>query len=236
MKTKQKLLLTLGAAAFGLTAFNIAQINQTSAAAIAPIAVYRQAKDAKLSPQELSGTYNFDLAHSSIGFRIKHMGLAEVPGNFTDYTGTIVYDANDVTKSSVTFTAKVASVNTGVEARDKHLRTADFFEVEKYPEMTFKSTKIEKKGENQFVATGDFTLKGVTKQIALPFTINGFLKDQRGGIKMGASALTVINRQDYGITWGKVLDNGALALSNDVQVNLQIEAAKQQPKIEAAAK
>jgi polyisoprenoid-binding protein YceI len=231
MKNTKAVFMTIGILGAMILAFvSFTSTSQISAATDR----LTQDKDVKLTQQEMSGIYEFDRAHSNIGFRIKHMGLAEVPGNFTDYTGIIKYDGADVTKSSVEFTAKVISINTGVEARDKHLRTADFFEVDKYPEMTFKSTKIEKKGENSFVATGDFTLKGVTKQISLPFTINGFLKDARGGIKMGASALTTINRQDYGLTWGKVLDNGVLSLDNNVSVNLQIEAAKQQPKTEAA--
>lgn len=218
------------AAIIGFAAFT--SNNETSAAEFAQ--KFAENKDQKLTAAELTGTYNFDRAHSSIGFRIMHMGLAEVPGSFTDYTGTINYNGDDVTKSSVEFSAKVTSINTGVEPRDKHLRTADFFEVEKYPDMTFKSTKIEKKGNNQFVAVGDFTLKGVTKQISLPFTVNGFYKDpQRGGIKIGVSALTTINRRDYGVTYGKVLDNGALQLADNVNINLQIEAAKQMPKTEA---
>lgn len=231
MKNTKALSLIIGILATIIVVFAVSTAtNQTAAATD----LLTQDKSVKLTAQEMSGVYEFDRAHSNIGFRIKHMGLAEIPGSFTDYTGVIRYDAADVTKSSVEFAAKVTSVNTGIEARDKHLRTADFFEVEKYPEMTFKSIKIEKKGENNFVAVGDFTLKGVTKQISLPFTINGFLKDGRGAIKMGASALTVINRQDYGLTWGKVLDNGVLSLDNNVSVNLQIEAAKQQPKAETA--
>src|SRR5215210_6780262 len=114
----------------------------------------------KLSAEEQTGTYNFDKAHSSIGFRAKHMGLVEVPGYFRDFSGTIKYDGKEVAKSSVEFTAKMESIDTGVAPRDKHLRTADFFEVEKYPEMTFKSTKVEKKGKN-WVVTGDLMMKGV---------------------------------------------------------------------------
>jgi polyisoprenoid-binding protein YceI len=186
-------------------------------------------QETKLSPQETTGAYNFDRAHSNIGFRVKHMGLAEVPGYFTDYTGTINYDAADATKSSVEFTAKATSINTGVEGRDKHLRTADFFEVEKYPDVSFKSTKIEKRG-NGYVATGDFTMKGVTKQIQLPVTFNGMLKDQRGNIKMGFSIETTINRRDYGINYGSNLPNGVPMLSDEVKINLQIEAAKAAPK------
>ena len=229
MKIKAAVFLTIGVLmAFALAAIAFFPFNQIAAAS--PSGVYEPVQDGRLSAQELTGTYNFDRAHSNIGFRILHMGLAEVPGSFTDYTGTIVYDAADVTKSSVEFAAKMASVNTGVEGRDKHLRTADFFEVEKFPEMTFKSTRVEKKSPNQFVAHGDFTLKGVTKQIALPFTVNGYLKDQRGNTKIGVSAVTTINRRDYNITYGNTLPNGALALADDVTVNLQIEAAKPQPK------
>jgi polyisoprenoid-binding protein YceI len=151
------------------------------------------------------------------------MGLAEVPGAFRDFSGSIVYDGKDVSKSAVNFTAKVTIVDTGVERRDNHLRTADFFEVEKYPDMTFKSTKIEKKGD-KWAVTGDFTLKGVTKQITIPFTVNGMMKDQKGNVKMGVSAQTTINRQDYGVKYGNKLPDGTLALSDIVKIDLQLEA------------
>lgn len=169
-----------------------------------------------------SGAYNFDKAHSSIGFRVKHMGLVEVPGYFRDFTGTINLDAKNVSKSSVEFTAKMTSVDTGVAARDNHLRTADFFEVEKYPEMTFKSTKVEKKG-NQWMVTGDLMMKGMTKQISFPFNIAGFLPGERG-TRMGTTAETTINRKDFGVNYGSTLPNGTPQLSNDVKVVLNIEA------------
>jgi polyisoprenoid-binding protein YceI len=179
--------------------------------------------DTKLTAQESTGSYNLDPNHSYIGFRIMHMGLAEVPGRFKDFSGTVNYDGADVSKSSVNFTAKVTSVDTGVERRDNHLRTKDFFEVETYPDMTFKSTKVEKKGKNLLV-TGDFTLKGVTKQITIPFTINGMMKDDKGNVKMGVSAATTINRQDYGVKWGNKLPDGTLTLSDTVKIDLQLEA------------
>lgn len=174
-----------------------------------------------------SGTYNFDKAHSSIGFRVKHLGLVEVPGYFRDFTGSINYDAKDVSKSSVEFTAKTTSVDTGVGARDNHLRTADFFEVEKYPEMTFKSAKVEKKG-NQWIITGDLTMKGVTKQISFPFEIAGFLPGERG-TRMGATAETTINRRDFGVNYGSKLPNGTPQLSDDVKVILNVEAVMPPP-------
>ncbi|MEJ7848318.1 MAG: YceI family protein [Pyrinomonadaceae bacterium] len=179
-----------------------------------------------------SGTYDFDKAHSFIGFKVKHMGLIEVPGFFRDFTGTVNYDAGNVTKSSVEFTAKMTSVDTGVAGRDNHLRKADFFEVEKYPDMTFKSTMIEKKGNNLTV-TGDLTMKGVTKSVAIPFQIAGWLPaDERSGGKMGITGETTINRRDFGVNYGNTLPGGIAALSDEVKVVLQIEAgkAKQVPK------
>ncbi len=179
--------------------------------------------DTKLSAAETTGSYDIDAKHSHIGFRVTHMGLAEVPGAFRDFSGSINYDGKDVSKSSVNFTAKVTSVDTGVAPRDEHLRKAEFFEVEKYPDMTFKSTKVEKKGD-KWEVTGDFTLKGVTKQITIPFTVNGMMKDAKGNVKMGISAQTMINRQDYGVKYGNKLPDGTLALSDMVKIDLQLEA------------
>lgn len=179
--------------------------------------------DSKLSAEESTGSYDLDQKHSYIGFRVVHMGLAEVPGAFRDFSGTIVYDGKDIAKSSVNFTAKMTSVDTGVEARDNHLRNKDFFEVETYPDMTFKSTKVEKKGDKWNV-TGDFMMKGVTKSITIPFTVNGMMKDQKGNVKMGISAQTSINRQDYNVKYGNKLPDGTLALSDNVKIDLQLEA------------
>lgn len=175
--------------------------------------------------QDMSGTYNFDKAHSVIGFRIKHMGLIEIPGYFRDFTGTIVYNEKDVKNSSVNFTAKMTSVDTGVAPRDNHLRSADFFEAEKYPEMTFKSTKVEKKGKNLMI-TGDFTMKGVTKQITFPFQLAGFATDAKGTTKMGVTADTMLNRRDYNVNYGGNLPNGTATLADNVNIGLQIEAVK----------
>ena len=188
--------------------------------------------DNKLPAEESTGNYEIDAKHSYIGFRVMHMGLAEVPGSFRDFSGTINFDGKDASKSSVNFTAKVTSVDTGVAGRDNHLRNKDFFEVETYPEMTFKSTKVEKKGDLWNV-TGDFTLKGVTKSITIPFTLNGMMKDQKGGVKMGISAQTTINRQDYGVKYGNKLPDGTLALSDTVKIDLQLEAGMQKKTTEA---
>ncbi|HEY8563523.1 MAG TPA: YceI family protein [Pyrinomonadaceae bacterium] len=179
-----------------------------------------------------AGAYSFDKAHSSIGFRVKHMGLVDVPGYFRDFTGTVNYDPKDVTKSTVEFTAKATSVDTGVDARDNHLRTKDFFEVETYPDLTFKSTKIEKKG-NGLILTGDLSMHGVTKSISFPFAVAGFLKNDRG-TRMGATAETVVSRKDFGIGNDQKLPNGAMALSDNITVVLNIEANMAAPKPEPA--
>lgn len=180
--------------------------------------------DTKFTAEEMQGNYEIDMRHSYIGFKIKHFGITDVPGSFRDFSGTINYDPKDISKSSVNFTAKVTSIDTGVAPRDTHLRSADFFEVEKYPEMTFKTTKVEKKGKD-FVVHGDLTLKGVTKSVAIPFTINGIVKDAQGNMKMGISAETMINRQDYGVKWQNKLPDGTLALSDNVKIDLQLETA-----------
>ena len=181
---------------------------------------------APAAPMGDAGEYSFDKAHSAIGFKVKHMGLVDVIGFFRDFTGTVNFDNKDVTKSTVEFTAKATSVDTGVAARDNHLRTKDFFEVEKFADITFKSTKVTKKGTG-YMLTGDFTMKGVTKSITFPFDIAGWLPaDDKSGGKMGLTAETTINRRDYGVNYGTTLPSGIAALSDDIKIFLQIEAGK----------
>ncbi len=175
-------------------------------------------KFANTNVEAESGVYNFDKNHSAIGFEVKHMGLIYVPGYFTDFSGAINYNGDDESKSSVEFTAKTTSVDTRVEGRDKHLRSADFFDVENHPEMTFKSTKVAKSGDKLMV-TGDFTLRGVTKSITIPVKVAGFA-DGRGGKVMGAMSETVINRTDYGVNYNPE----GTVISKDVKVILNIEA------------
>lgn len=180
-----------------------------------------------------SGAYKIDPAHSSINFAVRHMMINEVRGRFTDFAGTITYDDKDVTKSSVEFTAKAASINTDVARRDEHLRTPDFFDAAKYPELIFKSKRVERRGADEYVAVGDFTMRGVTKEIAIPFKVWGAVKNPRG-TRIGVEARTVLDRRDYGITWGQTLEGGGLAVSNDVRIELLLEATKQEPATAAA--
>jgi polyisoprenoid-binding protein YceI len=211
--------LLLGIAFIALVIFS-----QNGTQAVNNSFVERFAVDAKMGD---SGVYNFDKPHSFIGFRAGHNGLIEVPGFFRDFTGAVNFDSQDVTKSTVEFTAKVTSVDTGVAGRDNHLRTADFFDVAKFPDFTFKSTKVAKKG-SAWIVTGDLTMKGVTKSITFPFNIAGFLPgNERNGGRMGITAETTINRRDFGVNYDNKIPGTALqVVSDQIKVALQIEAVK----------
>jgi len=177
-------------------------------------------------------TYEFDKAHTYIGFTAKHFVITNVKGNFTDFSGTIVYDPKDITRSSVSAVIKTASINTDNEKRDADLRSGRFLEVEKYPEITFKSTKIEKKGKD-YLATGHLTIKDVTKEVSFPFTLAGPMKDPWGNDRIGIEAgpLT-INRQDYRVSFNDKLDGGGLVVSDEIVINLSVEGvhAKEEKK------
>lgn len=148
--------------------------------------------------------YPIDNGHSTVGFSVPILGgLSQVKGKFTDFTITLNNDEKDITKSSVSVVIKATSIDTGIEGRDRHLRNPDFFDVEKYPEITFKSERVEKKGK-QFIAHGPLTMHGVTKQIALPFTVTGtFQNPNTKKISVGYSAKMVLNRRDFGINYSR---------------------------------
>jgi polyisoprenoid-binding protein YceI len=167
-------------------------------------------------------TYKIDKVHSEAGFHVRHF-LTEVPGKFTDFSGTIEIDPANAAASSVDFTINATSINTSNDNRDKHLRSDDFFAVDKFPTITFKSTSIKPSGvKDVYNVTGNFTMRGVTKQVTLPVRVNGFNKD-RAGFKLS----TTLNRKDYGINWNKALDEGGFMLSDDVDITINIEAVKQ---------
>ena len=164
--------------------------------------------------------YPIDNNHSTVGFSVPILGgLSQVKGKFTDFAITINNDEKDITKSSVSVVIKATSVDTGIEGRDRHLRTADFFDVEKFAEITFKSERIEKKGK-QFVAYGPLTMHGVTKQIALPFSVTGTFKNPTSNkLSVGYSAKMVLNRRDFGINYSRQ-DNPTFVGDN---INVEIE-------------
>ena len=169
--------------------------------------------------------YKLDTSHTRVGFMVRHLVISKVRGEFKQYDATILLDASDVTKSSLEGTIQVTSVDTGNEKRDNHLRTPDFFDVENYPTITFKSKRIEKNGE-QYVMIGDFTMHGVTKEIELPFAITP-LMTHRDKTRFGFSAELEINRQDYGVAYSKIADNGGLVVSDKVIIEIDGEAIKQ---------
>ncbi|HET7436094.1 MAG TPA: YceI family protein [Thermoanaerobaculia bacterium] len=167
-------------------------------------------------------TFSIDKAHSDVSFRVRHM-MSNVRGAFDDFDGMINIDRTNLANSTVNFTIQAKSVDTRNENRDNHLRSGDFFDVEKFPTITFKSKKITAAGKDQYNVVGDFTMHGVTKEITIPVRSFGFANDGRGGVKTGFEITTTLNRKDYGIVWNKAIDNGTL-LGDDVEVAINIEA------------
>ena len=167
--------------------------------------------------------YKIDPVHSSANFSVRHMMVSTVTGRFAGgVSGTIHYDDKDVSKSSVKATIKVASVNTDNENRDKDLRSPNFFDADKYPEITFESQRIEKRGDS-YIAIGNFTMKGVTKQIELPFTIGGRINDGKGHGRIGIQSSMTMNRQDYGVSWNRTVEGGGVVVGNEVKIDLNVE-------------
>jgi len=169
--------------------------------------------------------YPIDANHSTVGFNVSIMnGLSRVSGKFTDFTVTLSNDEKDITKSSITVVIKATSINTGIEARDKHLRSADFFDVEKYPEIVFKSDRIEKKGK-QLTLIGTFSMHGVSKQMSVPFNVIGTSKDPTGKkMNLGYSARFAINRRDFGINWEHQTVKNFVGDNVEVEINLLTKA------------
>ena len=171
--------------------------------------------------------YQIDPAHSVVGFSIRHMVINNVKGSFNDFAGTIEYDGKDPLSLKASGTIQVKSVDTGIAGRDDHLRGADFFDVAKFPEITFQSERVEKQGEG-YALIGKFTMHGVTKEIALPFTVNGPIADMQGKSRIGIESSLTLNRQDYGLNWSKALDNGGLVVGDEVKIELGMEAVLQE--------
>lgn len=166
--------------------------------------------------------YKIDPVHSNVGFAVKHMVVNTVHGRFNDWSGDIAYDDKDPAKSSVSVTIKTASINTENSQRDTHLKSPDFLDVEKFPEITFQSKSVEKQADG-FVAHGVLTIRGVAKNVDLPFKINGPIKVGDSNL-LGAEASLIINRQDYGVAWSKSLAPGELVVANDVKIDINVEA------------
>ena len=177
-------------------------------------------------------TFDIDQPHSQVGFSIRHF-FSKVQGQFKDFSGTIVMDPNAPAASSVKVTIQAASISTGNDGRDKHLRSRDFFAADSLPTLTFKSTKVDSAGKDRVKVTGDFTMHGVTKSVVLDVEFLGMGEVGVGGHSMGTKAgfdaTTTLNRKDFGINWNKTLDQGGLMIGEDVTISLHIEANLKPP-------
>ena len=189
----------------------------------AALAVLSAASSFAQSPS----AWRIDTNHSSAQFGVRHMGISKVQGQFTKVAGTVEFDEKDISKSSVNATIDVSSVDTRVESRDNDLRSPNFFDVAKYPTMTFQSKKITQSGSGTLQVVGDLTLHGVTREVTL--TVDGpspAIKDPGGNLRRGFEATTKIVRQDFGLTYDKALGTGELVVGNEISITLDIEIVK----------
>lgn len=172
-----------------------------------------------------AATYTVDNVHSQVHFKVDHLVISTVRGEFNDYSANIEADPASRTVTSVQAVVKVASIDTKNKKRDDHLRSADFFDAGNHPEMTFKSTKVVGKGDD-ITVYGDLTIRGNTRNVELRGKFRGEVKDPWGNSKAGFEAKGKINRQDFGLSWNKTLDTGGLVVGNEVEIGLEIEAAR----------
>lgn len=170
--------------------------------------------------------YEIDPAHSSVAFKVKHLAISTVPGRFGDVSGRFSFDPTRVDASKAEAKIAVASIDTMDAKRDDHLKGADFFDIPKFPSITFKTNKVEKVSETAFKAVGDLTIHGITRPVTLDVTYGGSAKDPWGKERAAFEAKTLINRKDFGLTWSKTLETGGLVVGDDVQISLEIEGVK----------
>lgn len=168
-----------------------------------------------------------DPTHSSIDFTIRHMMIAKVKGTFHTFEANIEADPTDLTTADVQFSIDLSSIDTRNDDRDAHLRTADFFDIEKYPKLTFQSTQITKTGDREYNVTGNLNLHGVTRPETFSVTFEGQGKDPWGNEKAGFSGQGSLKRSDYGLTWNAALETGGVLVGDEVKVSIEIEASKQ---------
>jgi len=175
--------------------------------------------------------YEVDPVHSDVAFKVRHL-VSYVTGHFRDFVGAIHLDRGDLANSSVEFTIQVSSIDTANERRDNHLRSEEFFHVDEHPEMTFKSTRVEKASGDTYNVTGRFTLHGVQKSMTIPVEVLGFTKHPRFGERAGFGARFSLSRSDYGIDWNLPMEAGSLVLGEEVKIEINIEAFKSQEEKE----
>jgi len=175
-------------------------------------------------------TWTIDASHSAAHFAVRHMMVSTVRGDMGKITGTVTFDPAKPAAGSIEATVDVTGINTREAGRDKHLKSADFFDVEKFPTITFKSKRIDPVAAGGFKITGDLTMKGVTKEVVLDAEpLRPAIKDQRGAARTGTTATTKLNRQDFGVNWSRALDGGGVVVSDEVSVTIDIELISAAP-------
>ena len=175
-------------------------------------------------------TWTIDSSHSAAQFAVRHMMVSTVRGDMGKITGAVVFDPAKPAAGSIDAAIDVTGINTREAGRDKHLKSADFFDVEKFPTFTFKSKRIDPVAAGGFKVTGDLTMKGVTKEVVLDVEpLRPAIKDQRGASRTGTTATTKLNRQDFGVTWSRALDGGGVVVSDEVSVTIDIELMSAPP-------
>ena len=169
-------------------------------------------------------TWKIDPAHTTVEFSVRHMMISNVKGQFEKVSGTIAADGSDPSSVEINAVIDATSINTRVEKRDAHLKSAAFLAVDKYPTITFKSTKVEPEAPNKWKVTGDLTLHGVTKPVVLEVETAAPIKDPTGKTRVGASATTEIDRKDFGVVWNKPLETGGVLVGDEVSIAIEVEA------------
>ena len=173
-----------------------------------------------------TSSWNLDTVHSGINFTVRHMVVSKVRGRFARFSGTVALDESDLTRSSVEATIDAASIDTGTAQRDDHLRSADFLDVERFPEIRFLSTRIEKVSGDRYRLTGELTIHGVTRSVALEAEYGGRGKDPWGNERVGFTAKGAIDRKDFGLVWNQALETGGVLVSARVDLELEVQAVR----------
>jgi len=180
-------------------------------------------------------TYKIDQSHSEVTFKVKHLMIASASGKFTEYEATLKSNKEDFSDAVVTFEGNAASITTGNEQRDTHLRSDDFFNAEKYPKITFKSTSLKKTSGDNYKLYGDLTIRDITKPIELKVTYNGTIVDPWGNTRLGFEIEGKVNRHEYGLKWNAVTETGGLVVGPDVRIHANVELVKQEVLAEQTA-
>ena len=179
-----------------------------------------------------AGTWELDPAHTSVQFKVRHMMVSNVRGDFEKVSGNVTYDEDDISRSSADITIDANSINTRVAKRDKHLKSPDFLDAEMYPLLVFRSKRVETAGEGMLKVTGDLTIRGVTREVVLD--VEGPtppVRDLQGKMRVGGTASTTINRKDFGLTWNKAIETGGVVVGDEVEITIDLELVREaQPR------